>query len=156
MEQLFQVGEFIRGSKVELTHPNAYHDTVTSGFFTNANHDTMTSSFFTVCPNSRDIGHEDAVFGRHEHHCVVRIDGIRLHQRPSGRDVGHSAARRDAADYEVNQCDNGRGQICRRRSISTRICRRLLVKSGGEGGSGTYKRWVLLVSVAWAAAVPQA
>ena len=140
MEQLFQVGEFIRGSKVELTHPNAYHDTVTSSFFTNAYHATMTSSFFffTVCSNSRDIDHENAVFGGHEHHSVVRIDGVRLHQRPRGRDVTHSAARRDAADYKVNQFDNGRGQICRRRSISTRIRRRPLVKSGGGGGSGTY------------------
>jgi hypothetical protein len=53
------------------------------------------------------------------YHGVLRIDGIRLHQRPRGRDVTHSAARRDAADYKVNQFDNGRGQMCCCRSIST-------------------------------------
>jgi len=78
MEQLYQVGEFMRGSKVP-------HEALLS----------MRSSLYewshTLVPaggtNGRDFTNEVAVFGRHQPHCLLRLRGIRLHERAHGRNV---------------------------------------------------------------------
>ena len=78
MEQLYQVGEFMRGTKVP-------HEALLS----------MQTSLYarshTLAPaggtNGRDFTDEVAVFGRHQRHRLLRLRGIRLHERAHGRNV---------------------------------------------------------------------
>lgn len=93
MDQLFQVGEFLRGSKV-MPKASLMHSC------------NLIFRAIADRSNGRNFNNEAAVFSRHEHHRLMRICRLRLHELSHRRDGRHSATRRDAAYNEVKLVEN--------------------------------------------------